>query len=97
MADALSADQIQNELKTLDGWSLADNKIKKKFCFRHYREAMSFIVRLSYEAEMANHHPELFNVYNTVIIQLSTHDAGGKVTKKDIDLARAIEKFNWIS
>ncbi len=97
MADALSANQIQDELKTLDGWSFADNKIKKKFCFRHYREAMSFIVRLSYEAEMANHHPELFNVYNTVIIQLSTHDAGGKVTEKDIDLARAIEKFNWIS
>jgi len=52
---------------------------------------MAFIVLIGFEAESANHHPELYNVYSTVRIALNTHDAGGKVTQKDVDLARAIE------
>ena len=97
MTDALTPDKINDALQSLSGWSFADDKITKTFKFHHFREAMSFIVRLSFEAETMNHHPELFNVYSTVTVSLNTHDAGGKVTQKDIDLARAIEKFNWIS
>ena len=53
---------------------------------------MGFILRISYEAEQADHHPELFNCFNRVEISLNTHDAGGKVTEKDFSLAEAIEK-----
>ena len=55
---------------------------------------MGFILRISYDAEAADHHAEIFNCYNRVEIGLNTHDAGGKVTQKDIDLARAIEKLS---
>lgn len=97
MAEALTQDKIDTALQSLPGWSFADDKISKTYKFHHYREAMSFIVRLSYEAETMNHHPELFNVYSTVTVSLNTHDAGGKVTQSDLDLATAIERFNWIS
>jgi 4a-hydroxytetrahydrobiopterin dehydratase len=52
---------------------------------------MSFLFRVSYEAEQRDHHPEIFNCYNKVRFFLNTHDAGGKVTAKDFDLAEAIE------
>jgi len=55
---------------------------------------MSFVLRISYEAEEINHHPEIFNCYNRVEIALNTHDAGGKVTEKDIELARMIENIS---
>ena len=74
----------------------ADDKISKTYKFHSFREAMSFMVRIAFEAESANHHPELFNVYSTVKISLNTHDAGGKVTQKDVDLATAIERIAWV-
>ena len=55
---------------------------------------MGFILRISYEAEAADHHPEIFNSYSRVEIGLNTHDAGRKVTQKDIDLAKEIEKLS---
>lgn len=91
MSEALSADAIQSALNDLPGWSHADDKLTKTFKLGDFREALGFIVRIGLEAETANHHPELFNVYSTVEIALNTHDAGGKVTGKDIDLAKAIE------
>ena len=54
---------------------------------------MAFFLRVSYEAEAMNHHPEIFNCYNRLEIGLNTHDAGGKVTDRDIELALAIEKL----
>ena len=95
MADALTQEKINDALSNLPGWSFADDKISKDFEFKHFKEAMGFIVRVGFEAEAAGHHPELFNVYNKVTISLSTHDAGGKVTHKDLDLATAIEHFDW--
>ena len=95
MSTPLTPNQINNALADLPGWSFADDKIGKGFQFAHFKEALSFIVRVGLEAEAAEHHPELFNVYNKVSINLNTHDAGGKVTQKDIDLAAAIEHFNW--
>ncbi len=97
MATPLSKDQIETALGELPGWSAdGDSKITKTFKFSHFREAMSFIVRVGMEAEKKDHHPELFNVYNTVKIGLSTHDAGDKVTGNDIELARIIESFSWV-
>ena len=52
---------------------------------------MSFIIRISYEAEQQDHHPEIYNCYNRVEISLSTHDAGNRVTQKDFNLAQAID------
>jgi len=57
---------------------------------------MSFMVRVSFEAEAMNHHPEWSNVYNCVAIRLNTHDAGGKVTAKDVELAQRLQKISWV-
>lgn len=85
--------QITESLKGLPGWTFEDNKLHKIYKFNDFREAMAFLVRLSYEAENRNHHPEIFNCYNRLEIGLNTHDAGGKVTDRDIELALAIEKL----
>ncbi|PSQ82271.1 MAG: 4a-hydroxytetrahydrobiopterin dehydratase [Bacteroidetes bacterium QS_1_63_11] len=89
--DPLSDADIDDALDDLEGWSHADDKIQKTYEFSDFREAISFIVRLSFYAEEMNHHPELENVYNTVSIALTTHDAGGKVTEMDVELASTIE------
>lgn len=93
MAEPLSKDRISQELQDLKGWTHENDKISKEYQFENFREAMSFITRIAFEAEEQVHHPELFNVYNTVSISLSTHDAGGKVTEKDIKLAKTIESL----
>ncbi|UFH47744.1 4a-hydroxytetrahydrobiopterin dehydratase [Flavobacterium galactosidilyticum] len=87
-----SEENIKSELKELNEWRFIDNKLEKKFKFLDFSEALGFIVRVGLLAEKNNHHPELFNVYNRVIIRLTTHDADG-VTDKDIDLAQDIEKI----
>jgi 4a-hydroxytetrahydrobiopterin dehydratase len=96
MTNPLNEVEITESLEQLSGWKWQDDRLKKTFFFTNFREAMSFILRVSYEAEERNHHPEIFNCYNRVEIGLNTHDAGGKVTQKDIDLARAIEKLSAI-
>lgn len=93
MAEPLSNDQIAKELSELSGWNHENNKLTKEFGFDNFRDAMAFINRIAFEAEEQVHHPEIFNVYNTVNISLSTHDAGGKVTEKDIKLAKTIESL----
>lgn len=93
MAKPLSIKEINEALNSLPGWSHEDDKLKKEFGFDNFRDAMAFINRIAFEAEEQVHHPELFNVYNTVNIALSTHDAGGKVTEKDVKLAKSIESL----
>ena len=89
--DPLSDADIQDALETLDGWSYEDDAIHKTYEFSDFREAVSFIVQMAFYAEEANHHPELENVYNTVTLAFTTHDAGGKVTETDIELACTID------
>ena len=91
MSEPISAGQIAERLAELEGWRHEDDHLKKSFSFSNFRDAMAFIVRLSYEAEQRDHHPEIFNCYNRVEIALNTHDAGGKVTEKDFALASAID------
>ncbi|MEX0720405.1 MAG: 4a-hydroxytetrahydrobiopterin dehydratase [Balneolaceae bacterium] len=93
MAQPLSETEIKEALNSLEGWESGDNTIKKEFKFKDFSEALGFIVRVGVAAEKQVHHPHLFNVYNTVNIELSTHDAGDKVTQKDVDLAKAIESI----
>ncbi len=89
----LSQQEIEKALESLNGWEQGDDKIKKEFQFGDFKEALGFIVQVGIEAEKLVHHPGLYNVYNTVKIELSTHDAGDKVTQNDIDLAKAIESI----
>ena len=94
MSEPLSTEEIYQFLRDLKGWEWNKDKLKKSFQFSNFKEAMVFILRISYQAEAADHHPEIFNCYSRVEIGLNTHDVGGKVTQKDIDLARKIEKLS---
>lgn len=94
--DPLSTADIEDALDDLPGWTYEDDKIKKTYEFSDFRAAISFIVRISFYAEEMMHHPELENVYNTVSIALTTHDAGGKVTEMDLELASEIENIAWV-
>lgn len=91
--DPLSEQQIEQELENLDGWNFEDDSITKDFSFPDFKEAISFMVRVGFEAEALVHHPNWSNVYNSVSITLNTHDAGDNVTEKDIKLAKAIEEI----
>lgn len=77
----------------ISDWTEKDDKLKRSFEFKNFVEAFGFISKVALEAEKAQHHPELFNVYNKVEITLSTHDEGNKVTDKDWALA---EKINAV-
>lgn len=94
--EPLSQADIEERLEELPGWSFAEDRIQKTFEFSNFREAISFIVRVSFVAEEMNHHPELENVYNTVSLALTTHDAGGKVTETDVEFAAKVEDFAWV-
>jgi 4a-hydroxytetrahydrobiopterin dehydratase len=96
MAQPLPSAEITAALAGLPGWSLTGDALAKEFKFGSFREAMAFMVRVSYEAEAADHHPDWTNIYNRVAIRLNTHDAGGKVTAKDIALAKKIQAISWV-
>ena len=96
MNPSLSAPKIKLALASLPGWSFRHNALTKTFQFGSFREAMSFMIRASYEAEALNHHPEWTNVYHRVSIRLTTHDARNKVTAKDVDLARRLQRISWV-
>ncbi len=93
MADRtpLSRTEIDDALNDMEGWTFEDDTITKAYSCADFQEAVAFIVRIGFHAEALEHHPELFNVYNSVDITLTTHDAGNKVTKLDLELARRID------
>jgi 4a-hydroxytetrahydrobiopterin dehydratase len=72
-------------------WTEQNNRLKKNFKFKDFSEAFAFMTRVALIAEKMDHHPYWTNVYNTVNIELSTHDAGDTVTDKDRKLAKAID------
>ena len=71
-------------------WKESKNKLRATFKFKDFKQAFAFMTEVAFYAETQNHHPEWSNVYNTVKINLSTHDAGNVVTPKDHKLAKAI-------
>jgi 4a-hydroxytetrahydrobiopterin dehydratase len=87
---ALDEDQIANAVAGLDGWSVADGKLHKEYRFTDFVEAFAFMTAAALCAERKNHHPEWFNVYKTVRVDLMTHDAGG-ITELDVELAREMD------
>lgn len=74
-------------------WKEENNKLYQKFEFKNFSEAFAFMTRVALAAEKMDHHPEWKNVYNTVEVWLSTHDAGDIVTEKDKKLAALIDKL----
>ena len=91
--DKLSSDQIEQQLTSLPGWQLdADGKLARELKFADFNEAFGFMTRVALLAEAMNHHPEWFNVWATVRIALTTHDAGG-VSTRDFELAAKINQL----
>ena len=88
----LSEEQIKVELQALQGWSVANGKLHKDFVFDDFIEAFGFMCKAAIHIEKMNHHPEWFNVYNKISIDLVTHDAGG-ITQNDISLARTLNSL----
>lgn len=74
-------------------WTITPESMYRKFQFRDFSEAFAFMTRVAIEAEKMNHHPRWTNVWNTVEIWLSTHDAGNLVTGKDHELAARIDNL----
>lgn len=85
----LSKEELNAALSQLSGWSIKDGKLHRQLQFASFVEAFGFMSSVALVAESAGHHPEWFNVYNRVTIDLTTHDAGG-ITTKDIELARKV-------
>ena len=83
----LSPSQLDTALDRLDGWSIENGKLHRQYQFPSFVEAFGFMSSLALVAESMGHHPEWFNVYNRVTIDLTTHDASG-ITQKDVDLAK---------
>ncbi len=88
----LSEEQIEAELQGLQGWSLVNGKLHKDFVFDDFIEAFGFMCKAAIHIEKMDHHPEWFNVYNKITIDLMTHDAGG-ITQNDVFLARTLNSL----
>ena len=83
----LTANEIAIALTSLEGWTIVQGKLHRQFQFKSFVEAFGFMTSLALVAESLVHHPEWFNVYNRVTIDLTTHDAGG-ITSKDVWFAK---------
>jgi len=94
MTQKLAGEARKAALSRLKGWSEVQGRdaITKKFVFADFNQAFGFMTRAALVAEKSDHHPEWFNVYKTVEVTLSTHDAGG-LTEKDVKLAEMMDKF----
>jgi 4a-hydroxytetrahydrobiopterin dehydratase len=88
----LSQIDIEEQLKDLPGWSVVNEKLHKEFQFDTFNQAFGFMTRAAMEIEKMNHHPEWFNVYNRITVELTTHDAGG-ITKNDVHLAKILNSL----
>lgn len=88
---ALSDAELQAALATLPGWVVRDGKLHKTFRFAGFPAAIAFMVRVAFEAERLDHHPNWSNVYDRVEVTLWTHDVGG-LTDRDLALATAMQE-----
>jgi len=97
MTAKLDAAQRTKALTTLDGWSHEPKRdaISKTFTFKNFVEAFGFMTKVALVAERMDHHPEWSNVYRTVKVLLTTHDAGG-LTLNDVNLARAMDEMSGL-
>jgi 4a-hydroxytetrahydrobiopterin dehydratase len=75
----------------MNTWKEENNALHKTFVFKTFAEAMAWMVKAGYGIEKMNHHPEWTNVYNKIMVKLTTHDAGNTVTEKDRELAALLD------
>ena len=90
--ERLNDDEIAERLTKLEGWDLNDGKLHREYAFPSFQEAFGFMSAVALQAESMNHHPEWFNVYAKVVIDLTTHDAGG-ISALDFTLAARCEQL----
>jgi 4a-hydroxytetrahydrobiopterin dehydratase len=88
----LEPDEIARRLTSLTGWTVAEGKLHREFRFADFVTAFGFMTRAALVAERMNHHPEWFNVWNTVRVDLTTHDAGG-ISGRDFELAAEMDRL----
>ena len=88
----LAKKEIRKELSKLKDWKVVKGRIQRNFEFRSFNEAFGFMTRVAMEAEKLDHHPDWYNVYNRVRIDLVTHDVGG-LSNYDFMLAGKIDKI----
>lgn len=82
--------EVQAVIEELGSWTIKNGKLHREYVFQNFVQAFGFMAQAALLAEAAAHHPEWFNVYNRVVVDLTTHEAKG-ITKKDFDLARGME------
>ena len=88
----LRSEELEASLAQLYGWSIVDSKLHRDLKFKNFSEAFAFMTRVAMEAHLMDHHPEWFNVYSKVTLDLTTHEAGG-ISNLDIELAEQINRF----
>ena len=84
--------EISAALAALPGWSVQNAKLHREYQFADFPHAFGFMATAAPQIEKMNHHPEWFNVYSRVVVDLTTHDAGG-ITQRDVDLAKLLESI----
>lgn len=84
--------EIKKFLNEYSDWELADGKLHREYEFADFLAAFSFMTTAALAADRADHHPEWCNVYNRVVVDLTTHEAGG-ITERDFDLAREMDRI----
>ena len=87
-----SSSEIREEMKSLESWKIVDGKLHRELEFRTFDDAISFMMRSALEITKLDHHPEWFNVYNVVKVDLVTHDVDG-ISNYDFILAKKLEKI----
>jgi len=92
MVTKSTSDEIHNFLNANPSWELKNEKLNKTFVFKNFIEAFGFMTQVAIVAEKTNHHPEWFNVYKTVVVDLTTHEVDG-ISQRDFDLANAMDKI----
>jgi 4a-hydroxytetrahydrobiopterin dehydratase len=88
----ITGDDLARAVAALPGWSLVGGKLHREFRFPDFVRAFSFMSAAALVAEARNHHPEWFNVYGRVVVDLTTHDADG-ITQNDLDLAQKMNEL----
>jgi 4a-hydroxytetrahydrobiopterin dehydratase len=84
--------EIEAALAELGSWTVESDKLHREYKFRDFVQAFGFMTQAALLAERAAHHPEWFNVYNRVVVDMTTHEAQG-ITQKDLDLASEMEEL----
>jgi 4a-hydroxytetrahydrobiopterin dehydratase len=88
----LSPEEVKSKLSSLSGWSIADGKLHRAYQFADFVEAFGWMTSVAITAQAADHHPEWSNVWNKVVVDLTTHDAGG-ISERDFALAAEMDKL----